>query len=104
MANDKAINEAYATSKQKSDSKGKSKEILKHLVEGLTSDKEGMIALGYDCLKEAVALIPNDKQDSLVKKWDDYFANDPEFADLEKGKVSKKLQGLYDNEVKPMMM
>lgn len=98
------LKKAYEQARPKAKVKGKEDEILKHLVEGLTSDKEGMIALGFDCLKEAVELISPEDQVKLIKNWDDYFANDPEYADLKKGKVSDNLKKIYEKEVKPRMM
>ena len=98
------LKKAYDQARPKALLKGKKSEILKHLVEGLTSDKKGMIALGYDCLVEAVDFISPADQVKLIKKWDDYFANDPEFKDLQKGKVSANLKRIYEKEVKPRMM
>lgn len=47
--------------------------FMEHLVSGLTSKNKNEIALGKDCLKEVVALLPVNARCLLYEAWEAYF-------------------------------
>lgn len=80
------------------------KYFYKHLVESISAKDKGMQALGYDCLTEVVDTLNARERKDIKTKWEYYFANDPEFEKLEKGKTTQRLQKIYEDKVKPLKM
>lgn len=76
----------------------------KHLVESLSSEDPGMMALGLDCLNEVIGLL-DDRQRRLIRNsWEEYFETDPEFTKLEDGNASERLMTIFKTEFLPLMM
>lgn len=95
---DKAINET------KADVETPDSYFQKHLVESLSSEDPGMMALGLDCLKEVVGLLCEEKRTLIKNSWEKYFKEDNEFSQLEDGKASNRLKDIFKSEVLPLMM
>jgi len=66
-----------------------------HLLQ-IASPDEGMSALAFDCLRDIITALSAEARTKIKADWDDYFENDPEYKDLQEGKVSDRLMAIRE--------
>jgi hypothetical protein len=76
----------------------------KHLVESMSSESPGMMALGLDCLNELIGLLTDEQRALIRNSWEEYFEEDAEFKKLENDDASDRLKTIFKSEFLPLMM